>query len=170
MSCGVLFLTEHLYIRSFSRDHGWFFKPQLFPIKVILWKRRTLQLSNATNFSSIRQKTAKLQEFKVERLEEQFVTVTMGKSRFDGTERPTFPPWQRFICIHSDLPMPEIDEGWFASFSVQIFTCTMRCLCFLCSDTRRRSRVLKDNDWRDVTRIFQMGELRGSECSCFPPT
>ena len=27
----------------------------------------------------------------------------MGKSRFDGTERLAFRPWQRFICIHSDV-------------------------------------------------------------------
>ena len=93
------------------RDHGWFFKPQLFPIKIILWKRGTFQLSNATKFSSIRQKAAKLQEFKVERLGDQFVTVTMGKSRFDGTKRLAFPPWQRFICIHSDRPVLEIDKG-----------------------------------------------------------
>ena len=26
-------------------------------------------------------------------------------------------------------------------------------------DAQSRSRVLKDNDWRDVTRIFEMGEL-----------
>ena len=45
----------------------------------------------------------KLQEFKVERFWESFVTVTMGKSRFDGTERLAFRPWQRFICIHSDV-------------------------------------------------------------------
>ena len=50
-----------------------------------------------------------------------------------------------------------------ASFSVQISTCTVRCPCLLCSDTRRRSRVLKDNDWCDVTRTFKIGELRGSE-------
>ena len=96
--------------RAHVRDHGWFFKPQLFSIKIILWKRGTFQLSNATNFSSIRQNTAKLQEFKVERLGDQFVTVTMGKSRFDGTKRLAFPPWQRFICIHSDRLVPEIDE------------------------------------------------------------
>ena len=27
----------------------------------------------------------------------------MGKSRFDGTERLAFRPWQRFICVHSDV-------------------------------------------------------------------
>ena len=109
---------EHVFFLcswSTTRDHGWFFKPQLFPIKITLWKRGTFQLSNATNFSSIRQKTAKLEEFKVERLGDQFVTVTMGKSRFDGTKRLAFPPWQRFICIHSDRPVPEIDEGRLAS-------------------------------------------------------
>ena len=88
--------------RAVSRDHGWFFKPQLFPINIILLKRGTLQLSNAKNFSSTRQGTAKLQEFKVERFWESFVTVTVGKRRFD-TERLAFRPWQRFICIHSDV-------------------------------------------------------------------
>ena len=39
----------------------------------------------------------------------------MGKSRLDGTKRLAFPPWQRFICIHSDRPVPEIDEGRLAS-------------------------------------------------------
>ena len=48
--------------------------------------------------------------------------------------------------------------------------CTVHWPCLLCSDTRRRSHVLKDNDWHDVTRTFGMGELRGSECSCFPPS
>ena len=86
-----------------TRDHGWFFKPQLFPIKIILLKRGTLQLSNAKKISSIRQGTAKLQEFKVEWFWGSFATVTMGKSRFDGTERLAFRPLQRFTCIHSDV-------------------------------------------------------------------
>ena len=97
---GVADQRHHIMIIT---DHGWFFKPQLFPIKIILLKRGTLQLSNAKKFSSIRQGTTKLQEFKVERFWESFVTVTMGKSRFDGTERLAFRPWQRFICIHSDV-------------------------------------------------------------------
>ena len=112
-------------IDAMPRDHGWFFKPQLFPIKITLWKRGTFQLSKATIFSSIRQKTAKLEKFKVERLGDQFVTVTMGKSRFDGTKRLAFPPWQRFICIHSDRPVPEIDEGRLASWDQSLHTfCT----------------------------------------------
>ena len=32
---------------------------------------------------------------------------------------------------------------------------------FACSDTRRRSHVLKDNDWHDVAKTSGMGELRG---------
>ena len=101
--------ADHEYLDTVAwllhdcRDHGWFFKPQLFPTKIILLKRGTLQLSNAKKFSLIRQGMAKLQEFKVERFWESFVTVTMGKSRFDGTERLAFRPWQRFICIHSDV-------------------------------------------------------------------
>ena len=38
-------------LSSTTRDHGWFFKPQLFPIKIILLKRGTLQLSNAKNLA-----------------------------------------------------------------------------------------------------------------------
>ena len=47
-------------------------------------------------------------------------------------------------------------------FSVRIFMRTVRWPCLLCSDTRQRSHVLKENDWHDVTRKFRMGVLRGS--------
>ena len=49
------------------------------------------------------------------------------------------------------------------------FMFTVHWPCLLCSGTRRRSHVLKDNDWRDVTRNFGMGELRWvwGTCSCF---
>ena len=82
-----------------NRDRGWFFKPQRFATKLTLLKKETLQLSNATNFSSIRQETTKLQEFKVERFANKFVTVTTGKDPVRRHKRLEFPPWQRFICI-----------------------------------------------------------------------
>ena len=81
------------------RDRGWFFKPQRFATKLTLLKKETLQLSNATNFSSIRQEMTKLQEFKVERFANKFVTVTTGKDPVRRHKRLDFPPWQRFICI-----------------------------------------------------------------------
>ena len=66
-------------------------------------KKETLQLSNATNFSSIRQETTKLQEFKVERFADKFVTDTMRKDPVQRHKRLDFPRWQRFICIYTDM-------------------------------------------------------------------
>ena len=87
----------------------------------------------------------------------------MGKSRFDGTKRLAFPPWQRFICIHSDRPVPEIDEGRL-EFILRSDLQVHRALSlFALFGHKTTERVLKDNDWRDVTRTFEIGELRGSE-------
>ena len=86
-----------------GRDRGWFFKPQRFATKLTLLQKETLQLSNATNFSSIRQETTKLQEFKVERFANKFVTVTTGKDPVRRHKRLDFPPWQRFICIYTGI-------------------------------------------------------------------
>ena len=55
------------------------FQTSTFCYKTYVVEKETLQLSNATNFSSIRQETTKLQEFKVERFANKFVTVTTGK-------------------------------------------------------------------------------------------
>ena len=51
------------------------FKPQRFVTKLSLQTKRTLQVSNATSLSSIRQETTKLQEFKVDWFVEQVVTL-----------------------------------------------------------------------------------------------
>ena len=52
--------------------------------KTFVVEKRNSSASNATNFSSIRQEKTNLQEFKVERFADKFVTVTMRKIRFDG--------------------------------------------------------------------------------------
>ena len=59
--------------------------------KTFVVEKETLQLSNATNFSSIRQETTKLQEFKVERFADKFVTVTMRKNPVRRHKRLDFP-------------------------------------------------------------------------------
>ena len=84
-------IGHHVYSQSAdwlnfnTRDRGRFFKPERFATKLTLQKKGFLQLSNPTKFSSIRQETTKLHEFKFERFADKFVTVTMEKIRFDGT-------------------------------------------------------------------------------------
>ena len=138
------------------------FKPQIFPIKIILLKRGTLQLSNAKKFSSIHQGTAKLQEFKVEWFWESFVTVTMGRANLTAPSGLLFDPDNGSFAYIPTGRCRRWTKADLLLFSVQIFMHTVHWPCLLCSDTRRRSHVLKDNNWHDVTRNFGMGELRGS--------
>ena len=88
----------------------------------------------------------------------------MGKSRFDGTERLAFRPWQRFICIHSDVGAGDRRRPicFFSPFGSSCALCTGLVSFVQAGDTRRTSHVPKDNDWHDVTRNFEMGELRGN--------
>ena len=60
-----------------------FFEPQLFPIKIILLKRGTLQLSNAKIFSSIRQGS----------LKERHSYRSSKSSCFENRLSPS--PWER---------------------------------------------------------------------------
>ena len=68
------------------------FQTSTFCYKTYVVEKETLQLSNATNISSIRQETTKLQEFKVERFANKFVTVTTGKDPVRRHKRLDFPP------------------------------------------------------------------------------
>ena len=95
-------------------------------------RKEKLQLSNATNFSSIRQETTKLQGFKVERFADKFVTVTTGKDPVRRHKRLDFPPDNRFICIHWQCMSPAIISlahggakiRRFASFRLAVLTST----------------------------------------------
>ena len=59
--------------------------------------------------------------------------------------------------------MPEIDEGRL-EFILRSDLQVHRALSlFALFGHKTTERVLKDNDWRDVTRTFEIGELRGSE-------
>ena len=124
-------------------------------------------LKEEKKFSSIGHQTEKLQEFKVERFWELFVTVTVGKSRFDGTGRLAFRPWQWFICILSDRPVPEISEGRFASFLCSCALCTgLVCFVRIQDEGAVCSKITIGVMF---TRNFGMGELRWvwGTCSCF---
>ena len=80
-----------------------------FQEKIILWKRGALQLSSATNFSSIRQKTAKLQEFKLEQLGD-LSRSPWERANLTAPSGLLFhPDKQRFICMHSDRRSTKAD-------------------------------------------------------------
>ena len=159
-----------------TRDSGWFFKPQRFATKLTLLKKETLQLSNATNFSSIRQETTKLQEFKVERFANKFVTVTAGKDPVRRHKRLDFPPWQRFICIYTGMS-PTVIHITGACMAVQrsadllLFALQFSqalALFLVCLDRTRKNPCTERSRLEWFRKTLAMGELSRDQVQLLP--
>ena len=154
-------------LHSYCRDRGWFFKPQLFPIKVILLKRGTVQLSNAKK--NLARSIKERPSYRSSKL-----------SSFENSLLPS--PWERADLTAPSGSLFHPDRGSFAyiptsrcrrstqadslpNFSFQVFMyvhCVLALFAFIWTHGEGAIiTVLKDNHWHDVIRNFGMGELRG---------
>ena len=142
-----------------------FLKPQLFPIKWCCWKEELFRFPTQKFLARSVKERQSYRSSKSSGFENRLSpSPCMGKSRFEGTERLFDPDNDSFAYIPTSRCRRSTKADLLLSkFSVRIrkFMRTVHWPCLLCSDTRRRSYVLKDNDWHDVNRNFEMGSGPG---------
>ena len=141
-------------------------------------QKKTLQLSNASNFSSIRQETMKLTGVESRAFCRQFFHRHYGKEPVPRHKWLDFPPWQRFICIHWQCMSPPV-----ISLAVQRMSNPQFCFFPPCSlqalalffglfghntEEPKHCQKLNDHERYDFEKLLQWANFHGSRCSRYP--